>query len=80
VRVQLAKWLSCLARFVTANSSLWKDALRVLECIVHRSELSLSQIFTTNFRPLPYRALRSEVPSPLTARRTTHDTTHTAHD
>lgn len=57
---KLAKWLSCLARFVTANSSLWKDALRVLECIVHRSELSLSQIFTTNFRPLPYRALRSE--------------------
>jgi hypothetical protein len=33
----------------------------VLECIVHRSELSLSQIFTANFRPLPYRALRSEV-------------------
>jgi len=57
---KLAKWLSCLARFVTANSSLWKDALRVLECIVHRAELSLSQIFTANFRPLPYRSLRSE--------------------
>eukprot|EP01087_Luapelamoeba_hula_P008915 TRINITY_DN2269_c1_g1_i10.p1 TRINITY_DN2269_c1_g1~~TRINITY_DN2269_c1_g1_i10.p1 ORF type:complete len:2503 (-),score=428.99 TRINITY_DN2269_c1_g1_i10:100-7608(-) len=45
-------WLSCISRFVVEVKPTWKDALEVLGQVVKQSNLSVSHMITTSFRPL----------------------------